>query len=39
MDIGFVFIAIALFYVIRKGVLKELAILREFSAVQNDLNN
>ena len=39
MDIGFVFIAIALFYVIRKGVLKELAILREFSAVQDDLNN
>ena len=39
MDIGFVFIALTVFYVIRKGVLKELAILREFSAVQNDLNN
>jgi len=39
MDISFVFIAITLFYFIRKGVLEELAILREFSNVRNDLNS
>jgi len=39
MDIGFVFIAVTLFYVIRKGVLEELAVLRRFKDARLTLNN
>ncbi len=37
MDIGFVFIAIALFYIIRKSVLNELAALKKFNSINEDL--